>query len=479
MDCILSGSTEECISNIKIDENELIDYEDTDGAYNTAGSAEECISNIKIDENELIDDEDNDGAHNVKPNVEVEIEELITEKYKQDENIVVKTEPEEFVVTESELQDEKVDNESSGFIHKCIPPCRSSFTRKCYLEIHLKRHSSLTHCTWCSKDFENSSSYLNDLSKHLRTKAEEYQEEQLFCFYCCTQHARKNAVRRHATTYCKKNKNSQHKIGELRLKMKISPQKSKNMRPADKRTATVDVKLKQAENDIDKFECEFEDSPEYITISALTDLTSKDCSEVTKVDIMVKQEEVDMAEANELIQEEKGNINNYKAEGNAVMQEKDAVKEIGNARHLINSDLWRSSQDYPACRICGVKYRYTPCRDIHEIVHNEPMVCTLCDYLPFRKLIDFKSHVSSHLKHKKAELKNIELQCPYCGLRFTNRKVVIRHIRIHTDERPCKCDICGSSFRQISSLNTHLVTHSKEKAFICKVCTIQFFFNAN
>ncbi|VEN62668.1 unnamed protein product [Callosobruchus maculatus] len=257
---------------------------------------------------------------------------------------------------------------------------------------------------------------------------------------------------------------------------------------------------------MDKDECEFEDSPEYITISALTDLTSKDCNEASNVDV-VKQENKDIveytaeekptvltskgydeaskvdvvkqeiedtveytAEVNELAKEEEGSSNDYEAEENAIMQDQNAAEGNEDARNSINSDLWRSADNYPACRICGAKFRYTPSRDIHEIVHNETMVCTLCDNLPFHKLNDLKSHVFRHLKEKEAELKHIELQCPYCRQRFTTRKIVMLHLRTHTDERPFKCDICGKAFRQMSSLSTHLVTHSKEKAYICKDC---------
>jgi uncharacterized Zn-finger protein len=66
--------------------------------------------------------------------------------------------------------------------------------------------------------------------------------------------------------------------------------------------------------------------------------------------------------------------------------------------------------------------------------------------------------------------------CPIhnCPKTFKKPSDLIRHVRVHTQERPYTCHVCGKSFAVKSTLSTHLKTHSDVKEWECRVCRKQF-----
>ena len=65
-------------------------------------------------------------------------------------------------------------------------------------------------------------------------------------------------------------------------------------------------------------------------------------------------------------------------------------------------------------------------------------------------------------------------QCTYCAKEFKKPSDLVRHIRIHTHEKPYKCRQCFRAFAVKSTLTAHIKTHTGVKDFRCEVCTKMF-----
>lgn len=64
--------------------------------------------------------------------------------------------------------------------------------------------------------------------------------------------------------------------------------------------------------------------------------------------------------------------------------------------------------------------------------------------------------------------------CPYCSKEFKKPSDLVRHIRIHTHEKPYKCKQCFRAFAVKSTLTAHMKIHTGIKAFECQYCMKRF-----
>lgn len=51
-------------------------------------------------------------------------------------------------------------------------------------------------------------------------------------------------------------------------------------------------------------------------------------------------------------------------------------------------------------------------------------------------------------------------QCNQCGVSFTQKGNLLRHIKLHTGEKPFKCPFCSYACRRRDALSGHLRTHA-------------------
>ena len=61
-------------------------------------------------------------------------------------------------------------------------------------------------------------------------------------------------------------------------------------------------------------------------------------------------------------------------------------------------------------------------------------------------------------------------QCPYCLKVMERRTDIVKHIRIHTGEKPFVCPFCPHECAQKSNMEIHIRNHTGEKPFACSYC---------
>ena len=188
--------------------------------------------------------------------------------------------------------------------------------------------------------------------------------------------------------------------------------------------------------------------------------------------------------------------------------------EFDRMREL-RAHLKTHSEDRPfSCDVCQLVYKDE--RDFirHSMLHSQAdklFKCHVCD-----KQFTRKYHLTRHTlihqgkiprKHKcphcnesfsrtKALQKHLPLHngeagvdvtyetpssrhpCEICGYIFHDFNNLIRHIRIHTGEKPFACEICRKAFSQKGQLNIHKLTHGGTRQYQCEMCPKLFLTNS-
>ncbi|XP_073925593.1 zinc finger protein 34 isoform X1 [Castor canadensis] len=164
--------------------------------------------------------------------------------------------------------------------------------------------------------------------------------------------------------------------------------------------------------------------------------------------------------------EQRSHLNNHKR-----VHRSKKTNSVCNSGEIINENLIvREDQKIPTgktlhtCGHCGKTFRYSANLVKHQRLHSEekPYKCGECGKA-FSQSYEF-------INHRRMHSGEIPYRCGECGKTFNQRPNLMKHERIHTGEKPYKCSDCGKHFSAYSSLIYHQRIHTGEKPYKCNDC---------
>ncbi|CAH2215921.1 jg23648 [Pararge aegeria aegeria] len=117
------------------------------------------------------------------------------------------------------------------------------------------------------------------------------------------------------------------------------------------------------------------------------------------------------------------------------------------------------------CELCDYKSEFTTSLVRHMSIHtvDKPYVCKYCEY-KFSTRHALKIHTNKHTSKKT-------YSCRLCDFKCTHKSRYKCHMRTHTSQKPYSCKFCAYKCAQTSGLQNHMRTHTGEKPYSCKLCS--------
>ena len=105
-----------------------------------------------------------------------------------------------------------------------------------------------------------------------------------------------------------------------------------------------------------------------------------------------------------------------------------------------------------------------------EIYAEGTHKCSTC-----LKLFQKKSNLVRHLRVHTGERPYV---CSVCDKPYKSSSSLVNHMKIHSDETPYKCSICGKEFKTKAYLNAHLMLHADKRPYGCSICDKSFSYSS-
>ena len=162
----------------------------------------------------------------------------------------------------------------------------------------------------------------------------------------------------------------------------------------------------------------------------------------------------------------------------SLIEVKDVLSDVGaknkRMRNTTDDAISRAKikvngKTYFQCQVCG-KNLFRRCTYVrHMRIHTgeKPFTCHVCG-----KQFRAEPQIQRHVREVHEGVK--EHACPICGRKFANTRTRNDHVTVHTGERRLVCHLCGKRFKTRATFHTHKRSHTNLFPHKCAHCGKSF-----